>query len=261
VVDVRTVVVSIAIVLGLAACSAEAAPVGGDPTRPRSATPPSSDAGGDPSSPDDAASRDRVDPRANGLDVSLGEWAITLEAEPLRPGRVTFAVENRGTVAHGFEIEAEEGRQDNSGPGSSDEFKAETGLLQPAQRQRLTVSLAPGVYKFECIVDGHDDLGMEGLLTVRRGAPFVLEERSDAKAVRISGFAFADPSLEVAAGTRVSWVNDDPTEHTVTAEDGSFDSGPIAPGEGYAVRFADAGEYPYACAIHPDMRGTIMVSA
>jgi plastocyanin len=202
-----------------------------------------------------------VDPRARGLDVSLGEWAVTLEAEPLRPGRVTFAVQNRGTVAHGFEIEAEDEHGDNSGPGSSDGFKAETGLLQPAQRQRLTVSLAPGVYKFECIVDGHDDLGMEGLLTVRRGAPLVLEERSDAKAVSISGFAFAEPSLEVAAGTRVSWVNDDPTEHTVTSEDGSFDSGPIAPGEGFAVRFADTGEYPYVCAIHPDMRGTIVVSA
>ena len=193
--------------------------------------------------------------------MSLGEWAVTLEAEPLRPGRVTFAVENRGTVAHGFEIEAEEGQEDNSGPGSSDGFKAETGLLQPAQHHRLTVSLAPGVYKFECIVDGHDDLGMEGLLTVRRSAPFVLEERSDAKAVSISRFAFTDPSLEIAAGTRVSWVNDDPTEHTVTSEDGSFDSDPMAPGEGFAVRFADAGEYPYVCAIHPDMRGTIVVSA
>jgi plastocyanin len=202
-----------------------------------------------------------LDPRANGLDVSLGEWAVTLEAEPLRPGRVTFAVQNRGTVAHGFEIEAEEEHEDNSGSGSSDGFKAETGLLQPAQRQRLTVSLVPGVYKFECIVDGHDDLGMEGLLTVRRGAPFVLEERSSAKAVSISGFAFAEPTLEVAAGTRVSWVNDDPTEHTVTSEDGSFDSGPIEPGEGYAVRFADAGEFPYVCAIHPDMRGTVVVSA
>jgi plastocyanin len=218
------------------------------------------DAGGDPSSRGGAASRGRVDPRTEGLDVSLGEWAVTLEAEPLRPGRVTFAVENRGTVAHGFEIEAEEGREDNSGPGSSDGFKAETRLLQPAQRQRLTVSLAPGVYKFECIVDGHDDLGMEGLLTVRRGAPFVLDERSDAKAVTISGFVFSEPSLEVVAGSRVSWVNDDPTEHTVTAEDESFDSGPIAPGEGFAVRFADAGEYPYVCAIHPDMRGTIVVS-
>jgi plastocyanin len=217
------------------------------------------DAGQDSTSNGGVGSRGRVDPREEGLDVSLGEWAVTLEAEPLRPGRVTFAVQNRGTVAHGFEIEAEED-QDNSGPGSSDGFKAETGLLQPTQSQRLTVSLAPGVYKFECLVDGHDDLGMEGLLTVRRGAPLVVQERSGSNAVSISGFAFEESTLEIPVGTRVSWVNDDPADHTVTSEDGSFDSGTIAPGDGFAVRFEEPGDYPYRCAIHPDMRGTVVVS-
>jgi plastocyanin len=191
--------------------------------------------------------------------VSLGEWAVTLEAEPLRPGRVTFAVQNRGTVAHGFEIEAE-GDQDNSGSGSFDGFKAETGLLQPSQSQRLTVSLAPGVYKFECLVDGHDDLGMEGLLTVRRGAPLVVQERSGSNAVSISGFAFEPPTLEVPIGTRVSWVNDDPADHTVTSDDGSFDSGTISPGGGFAVRLEEPGDYPYRCSIHPEMRGTVVVT-
>ena len=192
--------------------------------------------------------------------MSLGEWAVTLEAEPLRPGRVIFAVQNRGTVAHGFEIEAEGMNADNSGPGSSDGFKAETGLLQPAQRQRLTVSLAPGLYKFECIVDGHDDLGMEGLLTVRRGAPLVAREGSGSNVVSISGFAFDRSTVEVPAGSEVSWRNADPTEHTVTAKDGTFDSGPVPPGEAFAVRLEEPGEYPYVCAIHPDMRGTIIVS-
>src|SRR5688572_10040818 len=49
----------------------------------------------------------KVDPRDDGLEVALGEWAVTLEAGAIRPGRVTFVVHNRGTIPHGFEIEAE----------------------------------------------------------------------------------------------------------------------------------------------------------
>ena len=36
--------------------------------------------------------------------------------------------------------------------------------------------------------------------------------------VRIVQFAFVPASLDVAVGTRVSWTNDDPTPHTVTAD-------------------------------------------
>lgn len=49
----------------------------------------------------------RVDPREGGLDVELGEWAVTMEAGAIRPGRVTFVVTNHGTVNHGFEIQSE----------------------------------------------------------------------------------------------------------------------------------------------------------
>ena len=38
----------------------------------------------------------RVDPRAGGLEIALGEWALTPEALVIRPGRVTFVIRNRG---------------------------------------------------------------------------------------------------------------------------------------------------------------------
>jgi hypothetical protein len=42
-----------------------------------------------------------------------------------------------------------------------------------ARTAELTLDLPAGRYKVECLVDGHDDLGMEGFLEVRRDAPMV----------------------------------------------------------------------------------------
>jgi plastocyanin len=200
--------------------------------------------------------------------VALGEWALTLEAGAIRPGRVTFVVHNRGTVPHGFEIEIEaEGHGDSSGPGSGDSLKAETELLQPGETARLSLELLPGLYKVECLVDGHDDLGMEGFLEVRMDAPLVRDRSaggtgtagSDGNDVAIQDFAFAPADLEVAAGTEITWTNDDPAPHTVTAEDGSFDSGTLEPGQTFSVPVQGNGPVTYRCEIHPDMVGTITV--
>jgi plastocyanin len=182
----------------------------------------------------------------------------------IRPGRVTFVVENRGTMVHGFEIEAE-GEDDSSGPGSGDDgLKAETNLLRPGQTTRITLDLAPGLYKVECLVEGHDDLGMEGFLEVRRDAPLVREEAGGPAdggqaPVAITNFSFAPAELRVTSGTEVTWTNDDPTAHTVTAEDGSFDSGTLEPGQTFSVTVEDAGPVTYRCRIHPEMTGTIAV--
>jgi plastocyanin len=43
--------------------------------------------------------------------------------------------------------------------------------------------------------------------------------------------------------------------HTVTAEDGSFESGEIQPGARGSVTFSRPGTYPYHCTPHPLMKG------
>jgi plastocyanin len=204
---------------------------------------------------------DMVDPRDGGLDVALGEWALTLEAGAIRPGEVTFVVANRGTIQHGFEIEIEE-EDDSSGPGSGDDdgLKAETNLLRPGETTELTMNLPAGLYKVECLVPGHDDLGMEGFLEVREGAPLVRSGgNASPDAVSIANFAFDPAELEVAAGTEVTWTNDDQAPHTVTADGGAFDSGTLEPRDTFSVVVDGNGPVTYACMIHPEMTGTIVV--
>ena len=199
----------------------------------------------------------RVDPRSGGLEIVLGEWAITPEVEAIRPGKVTFLIHNRGTMGHGYEIEIE---GESSGSGSGSLFKAESELLGPGDSTRMTMTLAPGLYKIECLVDGHDDMGMEGFLEVRSGAPLVkTEPKSEPGSVAIADFAFAPDTIEVEAGTEITWRNDDPTDHTVTSFDGDFGSDSLAAGDSFSRRFTTPGTHRYRCAIHPDMQGTVKV--
>ena len=50
-----------------------------------------------------------------------------------------------------------------------------------------------------------------------------------------------------------------PTAHTVTADDGSFDSKSLASNATFSQTFAKAGTFAYHCAIHPGMKGTVTV--
>lgn len=77
--------------------------------------------------------------------------------------------------------------------------------------------------------------------------------------VHIKNFAFVPPKLTVPAGTVVRFVNDDGEAHTVTAENKSFDSTGIDGGEAWAYRFAKPGTFAYFCALHPYMKGAVVV--
>ena len=166
-------------------------------------------------------------------------------------------VRNAGELVHGFEMEIE--GVDSSGKGSGDGFKHETSTFGPGESVTFDLDLPPGLYKVECLVDGHDDMGMEAMLRVRRGAPLVASTGGAPGGVEVRAFRFAPDVVEVAPGEEVTWTNHDAAEHTVTAEDGSFGSDPFGEGASFRRRFDAAGRYAYLCAIHPEMRGTVVV--
>jgi plastocyanin len=74
------------------------------------------------------------------------------------------------------------------------------------------------------------------------------------------GFDSVRPQhLDVLLGDTVTWTNDSVRTHTVTADDGAFDSGRIIPTATYARTFTALGDTPYHCVIHPFIRGDVQV--
>jgi len=74
----------------------------------------------------------------------------------------------------------------------------------------------------------------------------------------IQGYKF--PVLTATAGQKITIADGDDEPHTVTADDGSFDSGSFdkaAPGTLLAPK--TPGVYPVHCTIHPSMHGTLTV--
>jgi hypothetical protein len=77
--------------------------------------------------------------------------------------------------------------------------------------------------------------------------------------VIVQGMAFNPPEVHSRAGEPVLWLfKDGGVPHTVTARNGSFDSGQKINDE-FRVRFDHPGTYSYVCQIHPEMQGRVIV--
>jgi plastocyanin len=79
-------------------------------------------------------------------------------------------------------------------------------------------------------------------------------------AAKIENFAFAPKQITAKVGETVTWKNDDGATHTVTADDGSFDSGNLVSDKTFSQTFDTAGTFKYHCAIHSSMIATVVVS-
>lgn len=77
--------------------------------------------------------------------------------------------------------------------------------------------------------------------------------------VSIQSFTFTPGELTIEKGSTVTFTNLDDVVHTVTAKDGSFDSGPIKENSAYTMTFSKPGVYSVYCKPHTFMTGTITV--
>lgn len=148
----------------------------------------------------------------------------------------------------------------------------DSGILNRGQTYRRTFNQA-GTYEYFCTI--HPGMTARIVVTDASGnAPPPPEETLPTPEVASHGegpaasgevemldFEFAPQALTVEVGTTVAWVNSGVAPHTVTARDGSFDSGIKASGERFEYTFTELGTFEYFCTLHPDMVGTVTVVA
>jgi plastocyanin len=103
-------------------------------------------------------------------------------------------------------------------------------------------------------------LAMLALLPIACG-----EDATSAEPVRTNevdlppSYRFDPVVAEVAAGSTITWTNNDHFTHSVKVEDD--DDHALKPGESVSIAFDQPGEYDYICTYHPrDMRGKVIVT-
>ncbi|HEY6283530.1 MAG TPA: cupredoxin domain-containing protein [Nitrososphaerales archaeon] len=131
-----------------------------------------------------------------------------------------------------------------------------------------------GIYEFVCTY--HAQMGMIGYLAVLPNSAYSPQTtrttsgqspKSAAVAIiqgagtNTSSKGFFPSSITVVLGTNntVVWNNKDNSPHTVTANDGGFDSGNMAPGQSFSFTFTAPGTYTYHCTYHPWMVASVVV--
>ena len=77
--------------------------------------------------------------------------------------------------------------------------------------------------------------------------------------VEIHNMKFNPAILTIAAGTKVTWVNEDNSPHTVTDKGKVFRSAGLDTKDSFSYTFEAPGEFTYFCTIHPIMVGKIVV--
>jgi len=78
--------------------------------------------------------------------------------------------------------------------------------------------------------------------------------------VVIKDFAFSPPSVSINVNDSVNW-NWTGNSHTTTSSTGLWDSGVHNAGASFTHTFGTAGNFPYFCAVHTFMLGSVTVSS
>jgi plastocyanin len=82
--------------------------------------------------------------------------------------------------------------------------------------------------------------------------------------VSMKDIKYIPPTITAKVGQKITWTNDDSVAHTVTKQEGFSgagpDSGTVNPGANFSFTATKPGKIPYFCQIHPNQKGTIVVT-
>jgi plastocyanin len=233
-----------------------------------------------------------------GVAASINKTLLTFEAKVGET--IRFDVIDVGNLVHSFHLHDAELISEFGNPGTPVP-DAVLGLEPGTADSVLVNLTQPGIFLFHCHVVQHADAGMIGILIVEPSNGTVTSvprpnntiytltanssQTTNTSAISLSTLTASSGGAQVSilpnAGTNetspgyspdtihvvigvnntVTWTNNDQVTHTVTAIDGSFDSGLMQPGQIFVHTFTAPGNYTYHCQIHPWMNGTVIVTA
>jgi len=101
--------------------------------------------------------------------------------------------------------------------------------------------------------------GRRGKTAAKNGGGEGAANVANATKAEMRTMVFGPKRVEISAGGTVTWTNNDPLVHTITADDGSWDSGPVEPGQSWSHTFTRPGEYAFHCTPHPFMTSVVVV--
>ena len=193
---------------------------------------------------------------AGGLNVRVARWlALAGDVGSLMERRAGERIAWSGgvqigipTTPHSFSIHAT-----NANTGTLQGASVGTGITRWGFEYTVPITLAryiPSMRPKTTVAAAGADGSAESAPVVMNG---------DTVRVEMKALEYAPVRIEVKPGTTVVWVNNAPLEHTVTADDKSFDSGLVGVGKRWSYTFAKAGTFPYHCTPHPFMKGVVVV--
>jgi plastocyanin len=182
------------------------------------------------------------------LAQSAGAPAAMVEGSPTDINSWNFAarVPVGGTITW-----SNQGSQGHSVTASDGSF--DSGIVAPGASATIGFD-TPGIFAYVCTPHPW----MKGTVVVSADAPSASPMAMvEGNISDINSWGFA---VSVSAGQSINWTNLGTQAHSVTAADGSFDTGLVAPGGSAQLEFDTPGIYAFACTPHPWMKGSVAVN-
>ncbi len=83
--------------------------------------------------------------------------------------------------------------------------------------------------------------------------------KSGQVSVAIDNFSYTPSTLTVKVGSTITVTNMESVEHTLSADNGSFNTGTLNKGKSTHFKLTKPGVYSFHCEFHPFMKGSIKV--